>query len=84
MNTWNRLLIALDQALGFPNKEESRISNKVQGFDQKTNEHVFQLEYRVRVKGGAGPQAQAQPAPNLTKDQTDSVLRTLLAMNENP
>ncbi|PTU27697.1 hypothetical protein [Stenotrophobium rhamnosiphilum] len=84
MNAWNKLLIALDQALGFPNKVESRISKKVEGFDRKTNEHVFQLEYRVRVNRGAAQQAPAKPAPNLTKDQTSNVLRTLLAMNENP
>lgn len=84
MNAWNKLLIALDQALGFPNKVESRISNKVEGFDRKTNEHVFQLEYRVRVNRGANPQAPAQAAPKMTKDQTGNVLRTLLAMNENP
>ncbi len=85
MNAWTKLLAALDEALGFPNRVESRISKTVQGFDPKKNEHVFQLEYRVRVNRGAKGQPQAQkPAPNLSKEQTDNVLRTLLAMNENP
>lgn len=49
MNVWNRLLVALDDTLGFPNKLSSTVRKRRQGFDEKTGEHVFWLEYRVKV-----------------------------------
>ena len=49
MNKWNRLLAALDQVFGFANKKKSSWRKISQDFDEKTNEHVFMLEYRVRV-----------------------------------
>jgi hypothetical protein len=50
MNNWTRLLAMLDQVLGFPNKKKSSVKKRRQVFDEKTNEHIFILEYRV-VKG---------------------------------
>lgn len=49
MNPWNNLLVALDTALGFRNRRESTVKKLYQGYDNKTNEHVMWLEYRVRV-----------------------------------
>ena len=49
MNTWNRLLAVLDQIFGHDDKQQSRISKKVQGFDNKTGEHVIRIEYRVKL-----------------------------------
>ncbi len=49
MNKWNRLLAMLDQLLGFPNKKKSSVRKVSQAFDEKTQEHVFVLEYRIRV-----------------------------------
>lgn len=50
MNAWNKLLVAIDQALGFQNKVTSNVVKKWQAFDNTTQEHVVQLEYRVKVK----------------------------------
>ena len=50
MNKWNRLLATLDQVFGM-NKERSTFKKLSQVFDEKTNEHVIVIEYRVRVKG---------------------------------
>ena len=51
MNKWNRLLATLDQVFGMQNKERSTFKKLSQEFDEKTNEHVIVIEYRVRVKG---------------------------------
>lgn len=51
MNKWNRLLACLDQVFGMNNKERSTFKKISQDFDEKTNEHVIVIEYRVRVKG---------------------------------
>ena len=51
MNKWNRLLATLDQVFGMKNKERSTFKKLSQDFDEKTNEHVIVIEYRVRVKG---------------------------------
>ena len=50
MNKWNRLLASLDRVFGM-NKERSTLKKLSQQFDEKTNEHVIVIEYRVRVKG---------------------------------
>ncbi len=49
MNKWNRLLATLDQVFGFANKKKSSWRKISQDFDEKTNEHVYMLEYRIRV-----------------------------------
>ena len=51
MNKWNRLLASLDRVFGMNNKERSTFKKLSQEFDEKTNEHVIVIEYRVRVKG---------------------------------
>ena len=51
MNKWNRLLATLDQVFGMKNMERSTFKKLSQKFDEKTNEHVIVIEYRVRVKG---------------------------------
>jgi hypothetical protein len=57
MDSWNRLLGLLDITLGFPNKIRSSVKKKWQTFDQRTGEHVFVLEYRIKVKPGIEPPA---------------------------
>lgn len=52
MSDWNRLLKVLDQTIGFPNKINSTVKKRWQGFDQWKNEHVIWLEYRARVNPG--------------------------------
>ena len=56
--SWNKLLIAIDQALGFQNKVTSKVVKKWQAFDNTTQEHVVQLEYRVKVKPADLPKPQ--------------------------
>ena len=51
MNKWNQLLATLDQVFGMKNKERSTFKKLSQDFDEKTNEHVIVIGYRVRVKG---------------------------------
>jgi hypothetical protein len=51
MNKWNRLLATLDHVYGFNDKKKSTIRKVSQTFDERTNEHVIVLEYRVR-RGG--------------------------------
>jgi hypothetical protein len=51
MNKWNQLLATLDKVFGMKNKERSTFKKISQDFDEKTNEHVIVIEYRVRVKG---------------------------------
>jgi hypothetical protein len=51
MNKWNQLLATLDQVFGMKNKERSTFKKLSQNFDERTNEHVIVIEYRVRVKG---------------------------------
>ena len=53
MNKWNRLLTALDHVYGYNDKKKSTIRKVSQTFDERTNEHVIMLEYRVR-RGGDG------------------------------
>jgi hypothetical protein len=50
MTKWDRLLVALDKVFGFENRARSTVKKRPQLFDEKTNEDVFILEYRV-VKG---------------------------------
>lgn len=50
MTKWDRLLVQLDKVFGFEDRARSTVKKRKQAFDEKTNEHVFILEYRV-VKG---------------------------------
>ena len=55
MNNWNKLLAILDDLFGHGDKQRSRISKKVQGFDNQTGERVIQIEYRIKmVNEGVG------------------------------
>lgn len=63
MNDWNRLLVILDKTIGFPNKIRSSVKKKWQGYDQRTGEHVFVLEYRIKVKPGIEPPAKMPQTP---------------------
>ena len=51
MNKSNQLLALLDRVFGFPNKRRSTFRKLSQDFDEKTNEHVIWIEYRVQAKG---------------------------------
>ena len=53
MNKWNRLLDSLDTMFGFKDKKNSSFRKIGQTFDERTGEHVFQIEYRIRRGGDA-------------------------------
>lgn len=48
MNKWNRLLAVLDQVYGYVDKKRSEYRKVSQHYDERTNEHVVVIEYRVR------------------------------------
>ena len=52
MTKGNRLLAILDQMYGFEDNKKSTFRKVGQHFDERTNEHVFHIEYRVRRGGG--------------------------------
>ncbi len=51
MNKHNRLLAVLNDVFGMENVRKSQFRKVGQDFDEKTNEHVFYIEYRVRGTG---------------------------------
>jgi len=63
MNKSNQLLVMLDRVFGFQNKIRSTFRKHSQSFDEKTNEHVIFIEYRVSVKGTmkSAPRQKQQP-----------------------
>ena len=64
MNKSNQLLALLDRVFGFPNKIRSTFRKHSQSFDEKTNEHVVLIEYRVKVKGTMKSAPRKQQGPN--------------------
>jgi hypothetical protein len=74
MNKWNRLLASLDRVFGMNNKERSTFKKLSQEFDEKTNEHVIVIEYRVRMKGTV----KSTPRKNTGRRQL-AFLRQLMA-----
>jgi len=82
MSNWNKLLAVLDQTLGFPNKIRSTVRKKAQFFDQRTGEHVFTLEYRIKVNPGVQPEANQTARRNATKKQDGpmGMIRQLVAL----
>ncbi len=77
MNKSNQLLIMLDRVFGFPNKIKSTFRKVSQSFDQKTNEHVVLIEYRVSVKGTM------KSAPSRKQQPTQmAMIRQLMAQNQ--
>ena len=63
MNEWNKLLVMLDTLFGFPDKAASKVKKLQQGLDNRTQEHVIWIKYRVRVNNAQAP----SPDPKLVK-----------------
>ena len=61
MNKWNQLVAVLDNLFGFQDKEKSNVRKIGQQFDERTNEHVYFLEYRVKREGEVKSQPRATP-----------------------
>jgi hypothetical protein len=51
MNKWNQLVVSLDHVFGMNNKERSTFKKLSQDYDERTNELIIVIEYRVRVRG---------------------------------
>ena len=64
MNKSNQLLVMLDRMFGLPNKIRSTFRKLRQDFDEKTNEHVILIEYRVSVKGTMKSKPRQKQGPN--------------------
>jgi hypothetical protein len=77
MNKSNQLLVLLDRVFGFPNKIKSTFRKISQDFDQKTNEHVVLIEYRVSVKGTMKSKPRKRQGPNQM-----AMIQQLLAQNQ--
>jgi len=82
MTNWNKLLTVLDSTLGFPNKVRSTVRKKAQVFDQRTGEHVFVLEYRIKVNPGIQPETKQHTRRNVTPDTNGpmGMIRQLVAL----
>ncbi|MCI0560662.1 MAG: hypothetical protein MN733_19425 [Nitrososphaera sp.] len=52
MNKWNRLLAVLDEVYGFEDKKTSTFRKVSQYYDERVNEHVVLIEYRIRRGNG--------------------------------
>ena len=77
MNKSNQLLVLLDRVFGFPNKIRSTFRKLSQNFDEKTNEHVILIEYRVSVKGTMKSAPRRKQQPNQM-----AMIQQLLAQNQ--
>jgi hypothetical protein len=73
MNSWNQLLKSLDTALGVPNRIASTVKKVSQFYDSKRSEHVFVLQYRVKVAPGDRSTEQGP------RKRMKSVIGTILA-----
>lgn len=82
MSNWNKLLTVLDKTLGFPNKVRSTVRKKAQAFDQRTGEHVFVLEYRIKVDPGIQPETKQAPRQSAIPkpDGPMGMIRQLVAL----
>ena len=78
MNKSNQLLVLLDRVFGFPNKIRSTFRKLSQDFDEKANEHVIVLEYRVKVKGTMKSAPRKRQGPNQL-----AIIQQLLAQKKN-
>lgn len=75
--TLKKLQAVLDTEFG-SNRVSSNIKQTQQGYDDRTHEHVYWFEYRVRLRNDPPP----RPDPRLVKaakERKMALLRDLLA-----
>ena len=75
--TLKNLQAVLDREIG-SNRVSSSLKQTQQGFDDRTREHVYWFEYRVRLRNDPPP----RPDPRLVKADKDrklALLRDLLS-----
>ena len=76
--TLKNLQTVLDREVGLSNKVSSSIKQMQQGFDDRTHEHIYWFEYRVRLRNDPLP----RPDPRLVKaakDRKMAMLKDLLS-----
>ena len=74
MNKHTRLLAVLDDVFGMENKIKSQFRKVSQDYDERTDEHVVVIEYRVREKGAL------KTTPKGRQQQKGKLLRQLYAI----
>jgi hypothetical protein len=52
MTNWDKLIVMMDRVFGFGQKQSSSVRKIKQDFDEKSNEHVIWLEYRIKPSRG--------------------------------
>jgi hypothetical protein len=81
MTQWDRLLVQVDKVFGFENRARSTVRKRRQLFDEKTNEHVFILEYRVVQGTGehSDPKKRKEASieRRVNREQVNSLLRDI-------
>jgi hypothetical protein len=65
MNKETRLLAAIDDVFGMGSKIKSQFRKVGQDFDERTNEHVFYIEYRFQCQA-ADSASTSQPGNRST------------------
>ncbi len=73
MNKHNRLLAVLDDVFGMENKIKSQFRKVGQDYDERTNEHIFYIEYRVHGKGDLITTPTNRPKQDLLRQINDRV-----------
>ena len=79
MTKWDRLLAQLDQVFGFADRKKSSVKKLRQGFDEKTNEHVFIIEYRVLRGEHSDPRRREEASikRRVNREEVNSLLRDI-------
>ncbi len=79
MTKWDRLLAQLDQVFGFADRKKSSVKKRRQGFDEKTNEHVFIIEYRVLRGEHTDPRRREEASikRRVNREEVNSLLRDI-------
>lgn len=80
MNNHTRLLTLLDEVFGPDEKLKSSFRKVRQAYDERTDEHVVLIEYRVREKGAVKttPKGWQQPSSgNLLRQVNDQAKQPL-------
>ncbi len=74
MNNHTRLLALLDEVFGTQDKVKSTFRKISQDYDERTDEHVIVIEYRVREKGAL------KTTPKGRQQRKGQLLRQLYAI----
>ncbi len=81
MTIWDRLLASLDATLGFSERFSTKVMKLRQGFDNKTQEHVILVEYRVKIRIGTPAKPELDFA-KFSQDRQMVLLKDLLAHHD--